>query len=43
MNSGCWSKAKAALIIDCMPVSVPKWLAGYLEGMDDRRNCLGEH
>lgn len=28
MNRGCWSRANAALIIDCMPVRVPKWLTG---------------
>lgn len=30
MKSGCWSRANTALMRDCRPVSVPKWLEGNL-------------
>lgn len=30
IKSGCWSRANTALMSDCRPVSVPKWLDGNL-------------
>lgn len=30
LKSGCWSRADTALMRDCRPVSVPKWLDGNL-------------
>lgn len=30
MKRGCCSRAITALIIDCSPIRVPKWLEGYL-------------
>lgn len=37
IKRGCWSRANRALIRDCMPVRLPNWEDGYLQG---QTKCL---